>query len=492
MHATLHDDRRAKLKPSMRKIDYRELLFGLIFALYFICFEAWVATHLTLRPGMSYYDAIAIPLFISIAVIFIALVGVKKVNYTHMGLWFIALSLLFMFGETFLKLFNLQTTLLWNPSLYYTDQEKYTSALYALSCINAIGFGCYLVPAGDIQGRIRAKNEALDKHNRWVMRKVALICIVIGFAASAIQSVAVVSVTQAAGTYESYSTASTSVIVDDLSYLFVVGIIILFCSKELNSFSRASILVLACLYFTAVMVSSGSRKFSIFAILALVLCYLWTRPKKKIDLKTIAILVPLCAIFLNLIYVIREYRTDLESLLPNFVSSLTSLDFISGLAGETFAETGLTFFSLVGIVTLVPSVFPFEMGMTIIRSLFSFLPIGWLMGDFFQDAASTQVINTYTGLPVGASLIGDFYWNWGFVGGIVVSMLFGVAVGWLYEKLLKGYGVKGEILYFSIIYILLVGVRAGIFEIYRPLFMVIVLPILISMLFGRKNKKGQE
>lgn len=222
------------------------------------------------------------------------------------------------------------------------------------------------------------------------------------------------------------------------------------------------------------MVFSGSRRLQLYAIIVVVVCYLWSAQKRKFSLKILLFIVVGGILFLDLLYVIREYRTNVMNIVPAFFEQLTSFDFLSELVGETLTEAGISFYSVVAILSTVPAVFSYEFGMTFIRSIPSILPIGWLVGDFFDKAASTYVINRYTGLPVGSSLIGDFYWNFGFIGGIIFSLLFGIFIEMISLKLLSK--TRNMPLFFAFMYAMLIGLRSGVVEIVRPMFMVLIIP----------------
>lgn len=131
-------------------------------------------------------------------------------------------------------------------------------------------------------------------------------------------------------------------------------------------------------------------------------------------------------ISLNILIIIRDYRFELESIGPRIVEKLFSFNLFENIIGEIFAETGITLLSVASIIKLVPDIMPYQYGLTYLRTLPSFLPIGWIVGDFFNLASSTYVINTYTRIPVGSSFIGDLYWNWGYVGGGLSAFILGL------------------------------------------------------------------
>lgn len=449
-----------------------------------LVFSLWTKESYSQLTYVGYEKKIA-PWIILFLILDIAgLLFVKRVRYTDISLWFISLSFLFMFGHVFLYAFDLQTTLVWNPGTQYGNDIKIDSILYALYSINLMFCGSFLS-----RSAIQDTGMQTGKGASRFVRKVGVLCLIVGVPASLLYSLSIVSVTQAAGSYAAYTEASSSGIIDDLSYLLVPGVIYLLCSKTIGKKGNLLITIAACLYYCAIMMLSGSRKVALFAIVAIMLCYMSQKADGKSGKRLYLVAYALLAILLlDLLYVIRDNRFDLASIPGKYLESLGSLDFIKTLAGETFAETGLTFYSVVNIVKTVPSVFPFECGMTFVRTLVSTLPIGWLVGDFFAQASSTQVINSYVNIPAGSSLIGDFYWNFGAIGGAAFSFLFGMFLAKIYER--SKSDPHSKAFYFSVVYILLIGVRAGVFELYRPFIIAAVLPYILFRYFISKEARS--
>lgn len=454
-----------------------ELLFFLGYLLVIFIFTAWITEVFPKLAYMGYEKMVGPWIVLFLLFNIVGLLLVKKVKYTDISLWFISLSYLFMFGHVFLYAFDLQTTLVWNPGTQYTNELKIYTIVYAIYSINLIFCGSFLSRSPVLDIGAQRRNESSH-----LVRKVGIICLIIGVPANLYYSISIVSVTQAAGSYAAYTEAASSGILDDLSYLLVPGVIYLLCSKTIGKSGNTLLTTASCLYYCVIMMLSGSRKIALFAIIAIMLCYM-SQNKSGRSGKTLSILiyVLLAFLLLDLLYVIRDNRFDLLSIPERYLESLSSFDFVIKLAGETLAETGLTFYSVVNIVKTVPSVFPFEYGMTFVRTLVSTLPIGWLVGDFFAQASSTQVINTYVNVPAGSSLLGDFYWNYGAVGGAAFSFLFGVLLAKLYGRSKEK--PHNNAFYFSVVYILLTGVRAGVFELYRPLLIASVLPYLLFRYF---------
>lgn len=407
---------------------------------------------------------------------------IKKVSMIDVGLWFLLLSYLFMYGYLFIDFFDLQSSLLWTPIKEYSQSILFNAASFVNLSLNMFSLGYLLLCKNDrVSSSVPVQHEQSDLCDIKKYRVGILLCI-IGGVCQLITSLTLITVTQNAGSYTAYSQAASSGLVDDISFLFVPGVIYILTSKKLNGPKALIFTGTIVLYFSMIMLLSGSRKTQVFGILAVALCYLYTYrpPKFKLYKKLLIIIVGI--VFLDMIYVIRENRMNLSQVVPAFLTSLTNFDFLKNLIPEILAETGITFCSVASVIQCVPKIFPFEYGVPILRSIVSILPLGWLMPDFFVKASTTTTINSYLELPVGASLFGDFYWNWGKFG-IVFSFVFGMILAVGSVKLYK----KSNAAYFSLFYIILIGVRAGVFEIARPLFIVAFVPWLFNSIMQSRK-----
>lgn len=434
---------------------------------------------------VSGYEFVVFPwIAISFLINLIMICYVGKATYTDCGLIFVICSYLFMFGHVFIKVFGLKTTLLWDPSIYFSESDKLHGAIYAIGCLLVFSFVYGIkISVSDTEKSIdNFKNKSLQGLNSEWIFKLGWIFFAIGMVASLMTWGKIIAVTMATGSYASYTTANTSGIFDDFAYLLAPGVIYILCSKKIKRSRETIFVVLIMMFYISTMIFSGSRKTQIFAMVAIGLCYLSTGMKRKNNASKILFIV-MGIIFLDLIYVIRENRFNLSTIGPTFIDSIRGLKFLSSIAGETLAETGISFLSVVAVMGNVPSVFPYELGMTFIRTIPSILPIGWLVGDFFNKAASSYVINRYTRLPVGTSLLGDFYWNFGIWGGVLLCVVFAIIVSKISKLKTEK---KKDYQYFSLLYIVLMGVRAGIFEIFRPLMIVLLVPYVIEILLRGK------
>ncbi|WDU82053.1 hypothetical protein PWK10_09600 [Caloramator sp. Dgby_cultured_2] len=130
------------------------------------------------------------------------------------------------------------------------------------------------------------------------------------------------------------------------------------------------------------MMLTGSRKIQIFSILSLFLGYEFSLGRRNISFKRSIIIAILAIIIINLLITIRDKRFNLSLIVPEFIEKILSFNLFNNILGEIIAETGLTLLSVASIIRLVPNIFPYQYGLTYLRTLPSFLPIGWLVGDF--------------------------------------------------------------------------------------------------------------
>lgn len=460
------------------KIRIKTLIFLFFYIVYYIIFASWA--YLIWKKPPNDYEILVFPwLIFSLVINLFGFIVIKKISYINIAFWFVMLSYLFMFGHVFTSVFDLETTLLWRPGDYFSTTDKFRALIYAQFALNSIAIGAIIIQKSkDSMSREVYNSDKNIYSELKKMKRIGWIMFFIGLLSNIISSMQAIIIVLATGNYVSLATGVSSGIFDDLGFLMVPGFAYILSSKSLNKRKSFWFMLLVCLYYTITMVFSGSRRLQLYAIIVVVICYLWSTQRRKFSLKTLLFIIVGGIFFLDLLYVIREYRTDVMNIVPAFLKQLTSFEFLGEIVGETLTETGISFYSVVAILSTVPSVFPYECGMTFIRSIPSILPIGWLVGDFFNKAASTYVINRYTGLPVGSSLIGDFYWNFGFIGGIIFSFLFGMFIEIISMKLLSK--TKNTALFFAFMYAMLIGLRSGVVEIIRPMFMALIIPWVIK------------
>ena len=261
------------------------------------------------------------------------------------------------------------------------------------------------------------------------------------------------------------------------------GVFSLFYSDKLSRVMKRTIFWVVLFYLILIMILTGSRKIQVFSILALILVYTQSLGITFSKKRALAFLIA-TVFLLNVLVVIRGHRFDLNTIGTYLFDSFSSLDFVKNILGEVFSESGLTSLTVASAVTVVPSSIPYEYGMTFLRTIPSIFPIGWLVGDFFDKASATVVINKFLGLPVGSSFVEELFWNFGYYGGVFLSFVLGIFSGWRLNFRAFQTSKISKVIYFSVISQLLLLVRSSSIDVYRP----IMYSLIMIFIFRRLKK----
>lgn len=432
-----------------------------------------------------YYDAASVEkvLFPWIAISFVIHIinfKVRQYKLYDFGMWYILLSYVFLFGLLFREYFSLNYSLVWNPIMYFSNAELMKSYFFSLIALNCFSIGYFIIKKDSSDKLI--DYDKVDEKKIQQMFLIGLILTVIGGICMVINDLKVINVMKTYNSYIGYKYAMESGILDDIAILFLPGLFLLFYSGKIKEKPAKYIFIFTIIYFVIVMMLTGSRKVKLFSIVSLFLGYNFIPKKhkknKKYFLKLI-LYIFLAFLLFNVLFTIRDNRFELSNIIPIFFKNIKEMKFLKDMFGEIFSETGLTLLSIASIMRLVPSVFPYQYGLTFIKTIPSFLPIGWLIGDFFLGASSTNIINTYANLPLGSSLIGDLFWNFGMFGGFFASFIFGILVAALFNLINKNNDRIGMAIYFSIFSQLLMLVRAELFDIFRPLVIILIIDFIL-------------
>lgn len=466
------------------KIGKSKLILSTIEIVYIISFVFFYMAEKEKGIMLSRYYDIIFPWVIGLILVNIVIFSFMKYSIYDFGMWFIIMSFIFMFGTVFTQKYNFSSTLLWNPVGYYTYRQLFDSLSFAILCIATFSLGYMLAYENELRKLKSTSKETTINYNMFYIGGVLF---VIGLVCRLYTDLNIIKNTVGFNSYSAYDLASSTGLFDDFVVFFIPGIAFLVFSNVLSKSKDNILIFFGLFYFFITMSLTGSRKTQIFSVLTLLLIYL-ANQKGKIKKTKIIISVFIAILLLNLMVTIRDNRFNIASILPIYFENIMSGKLLSTLAGEILTETGITLYSITNIISCVPTVFPFQYGMTFIKTIPSALPIGWLLPDFFDSVSSTNVINKYKQLPVGSSLFGDFYWNFGFCGGILFSFMFGILICFLMKKI----GMvtqKEKAVYFSIFGYLILLVRSEPFDIYRSIVYVLVLIIIINAIVNRLRAK---
>lgn len=430
---------------------------------------------------MQNYMEIMMPCIFSFFILeIICLCLIKKVAYYDFGLWFVVLSNFFMFGRFISYNFSLEDNLFISEKIY-TNYDMLKSTYFLILVIFLFSLGYCFSYKKCIRETKRRSN--LD------YRLLGVVLFIIGAPFRIYTDLVTIAYLSEVNSYAAFSDFAVPGIFYSIGALAIPGIICMIYTFK--SKSKKIFILFTILYLVTTMILTGSRKQQIFDILALVLFYS-VLSSTKIDIKKFIGMGMIGYIFLDLIYIIREYRTNLAIIPQEFMNSLGSFKVISKLIGETLGEIGIIFYSVVNIVHCVPNQFDYQYGTTFLRTLPSFLPVNTFVGDFFELASSTNVINKYMNMPAGSSMFGDLFWNFGFIFGLIASFLFGVFFSKLFNKFNDTETInKGVSPYYFVYFsILMVLVRAEFIDCWRTIVYFLIIDFLLKIILKTKGRYG--
>lgn len=417
---------------------------------------------------------------------------ILKFAYYDFRVWFTLLMYLFFFGRVFLEGFNLSGEIFWDLMSRYSDKTMSNASLYIICYTQSIFWGLTnFVTKSDYKGlekktltnRIIGWNSKEEVNN--LLFKSGLLLVIFSAPFKFFVDIQDIVAAQSSGMY--YALTEKSGLADDFAFLFVPGIIALIVSgNEYKNKKMVGLVALSISYFLITMILTGDRRYAVTSILAIILSFMMIN-KVKINYLKLLFLTLGVLFFLNLLSEIRKIRLNGLSDIFSFFAQGNFNIFSSQILYEVFAEFGLSFFSVVAVYKEIPQNIDYLYGLSFIGSLVSLLPIGFLFLDFFSMVSISKQVNALPGnYSVGATLAGDFYANFGWLS-ILIVILFGYVLSKIFSfknDFSENYYIWR---YFSLFYILINLIRSSFFEIVRPTFLIIIIPIIFIKIL--KNMK---
>lgn len=415
----------------------------------------------------------------------IALIILKKIKIYDFRLIITLLMYCFMYGRIWLIHIGLQDQLTWSLHKLVPVQSLFRASLFVLCC-NQLFFLGLFCGRESIPFKTSCQ-KSMSHYDLKVIESVGILLLLISIPCRIITDIYTYNTTNATGYYYNYQ--SMTGLFDDFAFLLVPGIL---CICESHKKHRLLILGIAFVYFVIIMALTGDRRYYAASILALTIYFVYTIVSgKKVSAKPFrtAVIVALALLFLNFLEVVQKMRNGGLVSLSVFISTYGNDVFaLDDLLFDVMAEFGISFFSVASIIEHVPSYLNYQYGLTIIKSIPSILPIGFLNSSLGVVSPS-DYINAYTDLPVGGTLFGDLYANFSFL-----SLLFvffsGLFIRILMSKICSKKTSLRIVLYFTFSFVLVNLVRCTIFEIVRPVVWCTLIPYIIFLFFNRGVKSN--
>jgi len=409
---------------------------------------------------------------------------VLKIQVYDFRTVFLILSYVFMFGRVWVAALGLEWETSWRVQVHFSETDMYHAALFCICCIQMLFLGMF-------SKEKQFKKSLIFTKTAWscnALYYTGIILLVIAIPCRLVTDFRAISMAGATGYY--VSIVSESGLWDDFAFLLIPGIL---CVVEAKPKMRWGILGIVGVYFLLVMSLTGDRRYYVSGLLALGLYFiaaLWE--KKRPNIVRIVLYGILAVFFLNFLQVVRMARNGNLGTVGDFFQNfgLKLFDF-SELFVNVFGEFGITFYSVVAIVEHIPGeIMGFQYGLTIPRSLVSIVPLGGYVRNIGIIEPSL-LIEEVTGQPVGGSLIGDMYANFGL---IAIPMMF--LVGKLINKLIiclkRNSSPMDSVIFYTCVFILINLVRASICEILRPVVWCTMIPWGIFRMMCRRNARMEK
>lgn len=416
-----------------------------------------------------------------------------KYKYYEFVPWFIVLQFVFLYGRIFVKAIGHDQDISWRLFNAYSDLDCFKAALFCIVYSQAIFTGIIL--GSRIVGKAkknRNKNKVVienDKYNSNAMAFIGWGILILTFPIKLYTNIQTI---LAQRVYQAYSISGDyNGVILVFGYIPTAGLILLMCSKKYSKRTVIFGFVLYFIYELFYMIFSGDRRQEVISLIVLVLCFC-----KLYGVKIkIRVLIPaLVVAFIGLTFLaaIRSGRGDVVTSVSQYNSTFQKM-LGNNILVETLGEFGGTFFTVVSTVAFYPKINSYACGLTYIASVLIIIP--GLMTDLFPDVflygSISAACKRITGQPLGGSLCMDMYGNFGLLGGLFAIVL-GCVIGRLFVSYFYNKQSNYQIAnYYIFFFIILNGVRAGIYELTRPLAYTFIMIWAFAFVYRRISKRGK-
>ena len=425
--------------------------------------------------------------YVSIALIIYQLYVMIKLNITLFDFRFVFLLMtyLFMFGQIWLLGFGFEDLLLY-PMKSYSDNLLFESGFFTLCYTQALFIG--FVGTGNRRIRttaffFRIQEEKLNK----LVYRTGIILLVLAMPFKIYRDFYSLFYIRAIGYYANAPAFGPA---KDIEVLFIPSILCILFSNTKSRRANTFLIVITVIYSIVIMVLTGDRRYYVTGLIALLMGY-FKLYKKNISARALVLFGVFIVFMMNLLSLIRSTRhLHLHTIGEFFTANIPGLISTTFLT-ETLAEFGVTFFTVVIAMKIIPTYYPYQYGLSFFGSIPSILPIGWAVGDFFRRVSVFRVLNSIEGRTLGSSLPGELYANFGWfgiLGAIIVGIVLSKVVSNTPDRTKQNSFLEAR--NFSLLYILINYVRASTIEMLRQTLIVFLVPTTILYLLYVQEKRN--
>lgn len=379
--------------------------------------------------GSNPYVPIAVSVCVEMAV-YLYVNKVVKATLFNFSTLFILLIFLFHFGQLLLIAFFSDMITLFSFRIvvdYFSDIQ----ACYALRLMNiafvSISLGT-LLPSSSY----RPKFNALQKVNYMQVAKRILI---VTFPFKLIIDLLTVYNSFTMG-FEQTSQWLQAVpnFIRAIGNISMVGFGILIVAMSINPQKQKKIFLFVIVYLSMLMLS-GWRSENIAYFVTFAYLFLSTRPRLK--WKNILTYAVVGYFMLCFVQVAADMRTSSDRTMDGYTDMMSNMLFGGGLLiFDALRELGNTGYTAECVLVNWLSNFDPSWGKSYILGLFAIFPnLTGLAGKLTEEAAFASQLQEHNMVltqyyNIGGSVLGEFFFNFGIVGGIVFSFFVGKILGW--------------------------------------------------------------
>lgn len=399
--------------------------------------------------------------------------------------WYIVLTNLFMFGIVTLLALGVEEYVVWDLYSSFSSELLLEAGFVVLLFVQA----CYLgmtLPIAHKKSYFYNR-VVLEKNNARIFN-AGIIMFVFSLPFRLLTDIQLVNSVSETNNY--FRSSVQSGLQDDLAMLFAPAVIFVIASKQLAKNKSLLLVGVVCLYYVAIMILTGDRRFPVTAILAIVLCFFKTYTY-RIKAYHIIFVSFLGVLGLNILAVIRNIRKGHLLSIDMFFSKYgAELLNVKDAVCETLGEFGISFYSVVHVVKNIPERVDIQWGKGFWGAIPSILPVGRWMGDFFNEVTISSYINGLERNPVGETIIGDIYANFGYAF-VLGAFIFGMFISHFFSFDNINNRQLAIARYYAFFYIEINLVRTCFFEVFRPsCYIYIFFLVLIKYSFGKEKRSA--
>ena len=413
----------------------------------------------------------------------VVMIGILKVKYTDFLLWFILLEFIFLYGRIWVKALGKDDLVAWHLFNAFDDLTCYKAALFCLAYSQAIFFGSFLFENSVSERKMK---RSLENYSPMLLYKIGWVFFALTFPVKLYSNLIMIAAQKVAGDY--VATGITNGLVGAISYLPVIGLIIILCSQVLSRTKVRRLFYIYLAYEVFYMVFSGDRRQDFIGIITWTLCYMQIY-NVKMNLRKIVKYVLAAFIVLIFLATIRTGRSDGFNGINSFFELFEQVA-QNDLLVETLGEFGGTFFTVTNVIKYYPERLFFLGGLSLLGSLLIVVP--GIMTSLFPKLFYYTEINyrckDFNGLATGGSLPQDMYANWG-LWGVFFAIIAGVIIAKVMTRDDENLSPYETAMYYARFYIFMNLVRAGTIELGRPLVYTYVLVYLLGYVLRDKGRK---